>query len=70
MEAKLGGRAWSVRFADISAVGACAVTFNLFNGGIRRRLEVATRDGGIHRFVVDRLDEVIARIIQLTNADR
>jgi hypothetical protein len=58
----LGSKIWSVPLAAITEVGRHARTWNPFDGGLRTRLRVVTRDGKTHLFVVNGLDAVIAKI--------
>lgn len=58
IDAKLGGRAWSVPLGEIQSFSTRAPTFHPFNGGMRTRLKVATQDGGEHLFVVSAPDRV------------
>ncbi|MGO8999661.1 MAG: hypothetical protein ACLQVI_40570 [Polyangiaceae bacterium] len=48
----MGGRAWAAPLDQIESLGTRAPTFHPFNGGMRTRLKVTTRDGGEHLFVV------------------
>jgi hypothetical protein len=66
----LGSRLWSVPLAAVTEVGAAPRTWNLFDGGLRVRLRVVTRDGGEHLFVVNGLRAVIAAIDAARAVDR
>lgn len=57
-----GGKVWSVPFARITEYGKRARTWHPFNGGLRTRLRVVTDDQAEHLFVVNGLDDVIAKL--------
>jgi hypothetical protein len=61
----LGSREWSVPHTRIAEIGSSPRTWNPFNGGLRTRLRLVTDDRAEHLFVVNRLDEQIARLQQL-----
>lgn len=60
----LGSKAWSVPLTAVTELGRVKRTWNPWNGGLRTRLRVTTRDGAAHLFVVNGLDRVIAAIEQ------
>ncbi|WP_154663641.1 hypothetical protein [Saccharomonospora iraqiensis] len=55
-DARLGGRRWSTTrgtIADVEIVGT--KWLEVFSGGLRKRLKVKLRDGGVEIFVVGQL---------------
>ncbi|MCA9678402.1 MAG: hypothetical protein KC464_25475 [Myxococcales bacterium] len=62
VDRSLGGEVWSVPLDQIADVGRQPRTWNLFDGGLRTRLRVTTRDGAAHLFVVNRLGRVVDAI--------
>ena len=65
VDAKLGGRAWAVPLDQVEALGTRPPTFHPFNGGLRTRLRVTTRDGGEHLFVVSSPKQVAEHLRRL-----
>ena len=63
-----GATVWSVPLADVREVGRRGLTGNPFDGGLRTRLRVVTRDGAEHLFVVNRLTLVQAQVAQVVAA--
>jgi hypothetical protein len=63
VDAALGGRVWVVPLAEVVDVGKKRPNLAPFSGGLRSRLRLRTRDGAEHLFVVNRLDDVVARIV-------
>jgi hypothetical protein len=66
----LGSKVWSVPLAEITELGRVPRTWNPFDGGLRTRLRVSTRDGAVHLFVVSSLDKVIAALDEARAAPR
>ncbi len=58
----LGGKVWTAPLAQIVGLGKKPRTYHPFNGGLRTRLSVVTSDAVEHLFVINRLDEHLARL--------
>ncbi len=68
VDAALGGHAWEAELADVRGVGrqpARRRPTMLFSGGLRDRLRVVLNQGPVELFVVNQLEEVIARLEQI-----
>jgi hypothetical protein len=58
----LGDKVFSLPLDAITELGRKARTWNPFDGGLRTRLQITTRDGGVHLFVVNKLETVLSTI--------
>ena len=55
-----GGKTWDAPLATITGVGT--IPKGSAGGGVRDRLKIELADGEFERFVVNRLDKVVARL--------
>jgi hypothetical protein len=62
IDAATGGRTWSLPLSDVAGVGIKPKGGDRFAGGLRDRLQIDLADGDVQLFVVNRLDEVVARL--------
>lgn len=62
MDARMGGRTWSLPLEQMAQLGTRSPTFHPFNGGMMTRLKITTRDGGEHLFVVSNPEGVAAEL--------
>ena len=70
IDRKLLGRAWSCVLTDVVSVGVQPRRFSLlelFSGGLVDRLRVDLRDGGRELFVVNKPEQLAARLREQLN---
>lgn len=68
LDRSIGGTAFDVLLTDIVSLDMAPRTFDLFNGGMRKRLRVRLVDGVEALFVVNRVVKVGQRIAQSARA--
>ncbi len=60
VDRRFGGTVWTVPLTEVAAIGRRGPTFHPFDGGLRSRLQIMTRDGAEHLFVINKLAAQIA----------